>query len=445
MMQYDTVMVHTAMQSYTKIRQYHYLRSLKQTPPMTPEEISFMLANETSDTASLLLGASKYPGIDIPKAVSCIEARRKLRTKIPSWNKEPSLEFPYPLALEQCSSEATAIYKRRFIQEGDTVADLTAGLGVDSFFLSGKAASVECYEHNPVLAVATLNNLRLLRAVNVTLRQGDSRDLLRGEKRYDLIYADPDRRSAAGQRICSVRDCEPDIYAIKEELFRHTGRILLKLSPMADISATTALFPETSQVHVISVDDECKEVLLLLEAGFSGEAVITAADLHIAEGADNDIACGYLIERLTEGTASAEREAVCPTLPPEEAMALKGGYLYEPGRAVVKAGMFRSVGMRHHMRKISANVHLYVSDAQDTTFPGKCFHIGEILPFSGKTLKSLRTICPAASVTAKDFPLTSDQLRIRAGVREDEMNHIFAFRLRDGQKVLALCRRVVNP
>ncbi len=409
---------------------------------MTPEEKKFITEHETCDTASILLGASKYPGIDIPKVVSCIEARRKIRTKIPSWYAEPALEFPFPLALEQCSSEATAIYKRRFIREGDTVADLTAGLGVDSYFLAGKASSVECYEHNPVLAEATRHNLHLLHTDNVTLHHGDSHTLLQGDGRYDLIYADPDRRSAAGRRIYSVRDCEPDIYAIKNELFRHTGRILLKLSPMADISAATALFPETSRIHIVSVDDECKEVLLLLESGFSGEPVITAADLHIAEGENNNIASGNIIGTVMEGSVSGEREAVCPTLPPEEAEGMRGGYLYEPGRAAVKAGMFKTVGQRHHLQKISANVHLYFSAEMETSFPGRIFHIEEVLPFSGKALKSLRTICPAASVTAKDFPLTSDELRIRAGVKEDERYHIFAFRVRDGKKVMVICRRV---
>lgn len=412
---------------------------------MTPEEIKFITGHGTGDTASLLLSASKYPGIDIPKVVSCIEARRKLKSKVPSWYAEPALEFPFPLALEQCSSEATAIYKRRFIKKGDTVADLTAGLGVDSFFLSGEAASVECYEHNPILAEATEHNFRLLHATGVAFHQGDSRTLLQGDGRYDLIYADPDRRSATGGRIYSVRDCEPDIHAIKDELFRRTGRILLKISPMADISAATALFPETSQVHIVSVDDECKEMLLLLEKGFSGEAVITAADLHIAGGGNIGIASGNLSETVMEGSVSSEREAVCPTLPPEEADGMRGGYLYEPGRAVIKAGMFKTVGERHRLQKISTNVHLYFSKEMDVTFPGRIFRIEDALPFNGKTLKNLRTLCPAASVTAKDFPLTSDQLRIRAGVKEDERHHIFAFRLRDGKKVVTICGRVVNP
>lgn len=400
---------------------------------MTQEEIRFITDHGDADIPALLLSASRYPGIDVRTAARCIESRRKLKTKIPMWYAQPALEFPFPLALEQCSSQAAAIYRQRFVREGDTVADLTAGLGVDSFFLSLKAASVICWEHRTDLAQATARNLRLLGAGNITLREGDSRELLNSGGHWDLIYADPDRRSSTGRRIYSIRDCEPDIYEMKEELFRHTDRILVKASPMTDISAVTSMFPEASQVHAVSVDDECKEVLFLLEKDFGGEAVITAADVHIAEGG--------ITESLLQGTAAGERQASCPVFPSSGTSTMTGGFLYEPCRAIVKSGLFKTVGARFGLQKISANVHLYFSRERSAEFPGKVFRIGHVLPFSGKTLGTLRELCPAASVTARDFPLTSEQLRFKAGLKEDGDIHVFAYRTDDGKKFLTVCRK----
>ena len=399
---------------------------------MNKNTIDFILNHPTADTCTLLLGASGYPDIDISTAARCIEARRKLKTKVPLWMSFPELLFPYPLALEQCSSQATAIYKQRFIPEGAVVADLTAGLGVDAYFLSRKAAFLECFEHNPVLFQATRHNMSILNAQNIIVTSGNSVDLLDRGRKYDLIYLDPDRRSGTGRRLYSIKDCEPDITLIKDDLFRLTGRILVKVSPMADITALLRMLPETSQVHVISTADQCREVLLLLEKGFSGQTQITAVDISIIKG-------GIKTRGIT-ATISAEREAECRWATSDDILKAEGQYLFQPLRAIAKAGFLKLAAARANLSKISVNVHLYLSAEKLPDFPGKTFLIEKVLPFSGKTIKALKTICPAASVTARDLPLTSDQLRARADIKEDDTFHIFAFPASDGKKFILICK-----
>jgi len=396
---------------------------------MNTATLEFILNNPQADTSALLLGASRYKDIDIPTAARCIQARRTLKIKVPSWLSYPELLFPYPIALEQCSSESTAIYKQRFITDGARVADLTAGLGVDSFFLSQKASHVDCFEHNSVLAEATKANFATLGASNITITEGDSATLPDGSTRYDLIYLDPDRRSSTGSRLYSVRDCEPDITLIKGKLFALTDRILVKVSPMADIAALLRLLPETAQVHVVSVSDECKEVLLLLERGFSGIPEITAAEISIAEG-------GIITDTVT-ASIPEEKGAVCHYAT-DTALA-EGHFLLQPWRAIVKAGFLRLPSERFGVTKISSNVHFYLSPEPVPDFPGKQFRITKVLPFCGKVIKTLNKICPAASVTARDLPLTSDQLRSRAALREDDTRHIFAFPTSDGVRHILIC------
>jgi len=398
---------------------------------MNNRTLEFILTNERSDTSALLLGASRYPDVDMTVAARCIEARRKLKVKVPSWFSHPDLLFPFPTALEQCSSEATAIYKQRFITEGARVADLTAGLGVDSYFLSKKASTVDCFEHNHILSDATRQNFITLEAANIHITEGDSTTLLHSSEKYDLIYLDPDRRSSTGSRLYSVKECEPDITAVKDDLFRRTDRILVKVSPMADITALIRLLPETSQIHVISVADECKEVLLLMEKGFAGIPTVTSADVYIAEG--------ELTTRGMTSTLPEEKNAVCRYAASTDIQHCEGGFLLLPLRAIVKAGFLRLPAFRFGLTKISPNVHLYFSPEPVPDFPGRHFRVEKVLPFCGKTIKTLKSICPAASVTARDLPLTSDQLRAKAGLKEDDVHHIFAFPTGDGTRHLLVC------
>lgn len=423
---------------------------------MDEKTIKFIVEHESEDTAKFLLGASKYPGVDVPKAVQSIEARKKIRDKVPSWHHQTALEYPFPLALEQCSSEAAAIYKQRFVKrlcpkEGrdesrggfPTVADFTGGLGIDSYFLSKVSHTLDYYERNAVLCDAARNNFKILSAININvinkvINIADLKTFLLHEF-YDLIYLDPARRDTSGGKVYSITRCEPDISVLKDEIFKITDRILVKVSPMADISATLRLLPETSQVHLVSVDNECKEVLLLMEKGFDGEAAIHAVNIE-KDGSESDFAFTLAMEQgcrceYCSGEVLSEGKK-------------EGIYLYEPNKSILKGGAFKLCSERFGLMKIAPNTHLYLGAGQTSgeaaAFPGKRFRVAEILPFGKQVLRTLRLCYPAASVTARNFPLTSDQLRARLGIGESAAVHIFATALPSGKKVLIVSIREEN-
>lgn len=391
---------------------------------MDRRTIDFILENADADVSGLLLGASKFPDINMALAAQTIQARSRIKTKIPSWHSFPELEFPISLSLEQCSSEATARYKQRFLNENDTAADLTGGLGVDSFFLAQKCAKVDYFERNQALADAARNNFRILKSDNIFVYNSNINSSIIDNKEfshYNLIFLDPARRGKIGEKIYSIKECEPNILELKESLFKKTSKLLVKISPMADISATIALLPETSEVHIISVDNECKEVLLLLENNHCGEPDIFA--VNIAKGKCLDF-------RFRQ---SEENGCSCELGLPEGA-----NLLFEPNRSVLKGGAFKLAAARFGLSKLAPSTHLYVGRSPISDFPGKVLTIKEITDFNKQTIKVLAKSCPKASVTSRNFPIGSNELQKRLKISDGGNNHIFACTLLNGEKKLII-------
>ena len=199
---------------------------------------NFILEHSDEDPARLLLSAGKYSGIDVRRAAECIRGRNAIRKKLPSWYANPAILYPKSIPLEQCSSELTASYKTRFCPEGERVADITGGFGIDSFYLSKKASELFYYERDSELREVARENFATLAAYNIrTSCQQITPDNIRSifQGRYGLVYVDPARRDKAGDKIISINRSEPDISLLKDILFEYTDRILVKLSPMVDI------------------------------------------------------------------------------------------------------------------------------------------------------------------------------------------------------------------
>ena len=207
---------------------------------LTTSQIQFIKDHATDDLTRLLLSAAKYPGMDIPFLVDQIAVRRQIREKLPSWFENGQLVFPAKIAAEQCSSEQTAAYKQELIGESWTICDLTGGLGVDSWAFSEVAEEVLYNEMNPALAAAARHNFKALGVTNIFIRNSeatsDSLKDIFGDFRPDVIFLDPARRDSAGKKVFLLEDCSPDVLKILPELFGISRFVLLKLSPMADIT-----------------------------------------------------------------------------------------------------------------------------------------------------------------------------------------------------------------
>ena len=395
---------------------------------MTEQELKeFVLAHEANSTAELMLHRDRWPSIDMAVAVRCIQGRAKARTKLPLWYAEPGLLYPQSLSLEQCSSQATALYKQRFALSVDRVADLTGGLGVDSWSLSRPAASVDYFERSEELCACARHNFVALGRDNITVHCAETTPEMLSRipsDTYSLIYLDPARRGRDGGRVYSLSDCEPDITALRPELLRIAPRILLKASPMADIRVLLSELPEASEVHILSSENECKEVLVLMlrdNAVPAGDIPITAVELSSGDNAAE-----------FHFTLREENEAAADLAVPSEIT----GYLFEPSPALLKSGAFKLPAVRFGLRKISASTHFYTAPAPVGHFPGKIRRIIEVLPFHKAAIRDFRKKYPACSVTARNFPITSEELRRRLGTAESDTLRVLATTASDGTRLL---------
>lgn len=358
----------------------------------------FILAHEKDDTSKLLFAAASYPEVDMKQAVRIIEARRKAVVKLPLWYSHPDIDYPSSLSLEQCSSQQTALYKQRFVEKGAVVADITGGFGVDSFFLSRKASKLYYFERQEQLCEAAEHNFQVLGATNVEVHCSQSID---ESRHYDLIYADPARRGKASQRVYSITDCEPDISAILPSLFRLAPKVLVKLSPMADISRMSEEFPQCTEIHVVSAEGEVKEVLLLIEAeAGAGEPLIFADGLKF--------------------TLSQEKETAL-SLAPEI-----GKYIYVPSKALLKAGAFKLISQKFALGKLDVSTHLYTGNDYIKDFPGRCYDVDSVRQWNNATAQEIKKDYKAVELTAVNFPLDTASLRKKLKVADGGKNHIFA-------------------
>ena len=379
------------------------------------EFAKFILKHEGEDTARLALSRARYAAEveDLDLALHTLECRARLKNKLPEWYALPGLHYPSRLSAEQCSSSETARYKASIATGSSHIADLTGGLGVDSWAFAQVAREVLYNEMQPGLAVAAEHKFRELgigniKVQNQEVKPGNLKELL-GGFRPDLLYLDPARRAADGRKVFRLEDCRPDVLQLLPELLEVSARILVKLSPMADIDLVCKQLGCVKEVHVVAAEKECKELLLLLERGYAGKPALTLFE------------SGYVMQ-VGEAPPAVYAARVEP-----------GQFLFEPGKALLKAGAF-TLPCRYGLQKLSPHTHLYVSEGPEESLKpfGKWFIIKEVLPFDKRSFRDLGKRYPRAEVTARDLPMSSEELRARTGCRSGGTVHIYGVRSLEG-------------
>lgn len=465
----------------------------------------FIVENGNADTVRLVMACKEWPvpedaelaELDAKSlAVNTIEGRRRLRKKLPEWVACTGLVYPSSLCAEQCSSSDTARYKASIVQRifneyvgtvasmvGDPcrttgsategtesvpdknspttrnqsvtepaevtigtrktgrIADLTGGLGVDSWAFSEVAEEVLYNEMNPALAAAARHNFKALGVTNIFIKNSeatsDSLKDIFGDFRPDVIFLDPARRDSAGKKVFLLEDCSPDVLKILPELLGISRFVLLKLSPMADITMAVERLDRTyeeylekasgkgwngqwvREVHVVASGGECKELLILLDGEWNE---------------------GYSLTCREDGKTL--------TFKPEEITKAKAGYpdstfariIFEPGKSLTKAGVSNAICERFGLVKLARFTHLYTiseplsdSESEQRTAPlkdfGKVFYVKEILPLNKSSMKDVGKRYPHSEVSAKNIPMSSDELRTRLKVKSGDDAHIFGVRI----------------
>lgn len=373
---------------------------------MTQELIDFVLVHEHDDIHKLLLKEKIMFGYPASFVADQIMGRRRVKEKLPTWYAQRGILFPPNKNLEQSSSEATAKLKCELIRASNpdrpfgAMADLSAGFGVDSFFFSTLFSKVYHVEPDRDLCRLAKQNHTLLGVKNIETIESTAEEFL--DQSYSMLewfYIDPSRKKS-GNKIITMQDSQPDVTKLLPQLFLKANNILIKTSPLLDLKEGWRQLPGTKEIYVVSVGNECKEVLFRLEKKFKGEPSIHAINL-INEGMDS-------FQFLFSEEANAEPDFNQPL-----------DFIYEPNASILKSGAFKSVAKAFGLFKISVNTHLYTSSLLNLEFPGRIFRLRA--PFSS-LLESGKF-----NVVSRNYPLTPEQIKKKFKLKDGGERYLLAF------------------
>ena len=381
-------------------------------------EIEFIQNNLHRDPVSVALDASKHPDLAVPKLVGQIKARQKLKDKMPTWVANFNVFFPPSLALEQSSSEETAHFKASRVN--GKIADLTGGMGLDSFAFAKAGCEVSYIERQPELAEITSYNHEKLKAGKIHHHTGDSLHWISQQvEAFDFIYVDPARRDGAGNKVILLQDCEPNALELISYINEKTN-LLIKTSPLLDLDRAVKELQGVEKIYVVCVKNEVKEVLFLKTAQSSDDPIIEVIELSHPKP--------FIYEGKKSNETAAE---ICFSAP------LK--YLYEPHAGVLKAGFFKSAGTQ--LNKIAPNTHLFTSEELHTNFAGRSF---EILAEGPLEKKWIQTALPGmkANISTRNFPINADEIRKKFQLKDGGEFTLFAFRDQSTKNKVVLAKKI---
>lgn len=386
--------------------------------------INFVKEHAADDVQRLALEVRKHPEVDAHFALDQIAGRQKSRTKLPSWAEVDDLIFPPSVSMEQCSSEATASYKSSLVS-GEFLVDLTGGFGVDFSFLANRFSSAVYVERQEHLCHIAEHNFKVLGLSHVQVVNDDAEHYLATMSVVDLIYLDPARRDGAGNRVFRLDDCTPNVVQLLDLLLTKGRQVMIKLSPMLDVSQALRQLRGVSEVHIVSVAGECKELLLLLSAKQEGDVKIVCVN----DGQTFTYRLGEPVVMPMQWSGE---------LPAEGDL-----YLYEPNASMMKAGCFGQLAQRYGLQAVAQQSHLFVAERPISDFQGRKFVVNDITTLNSKELKQKLAGITQANVAVRNFPLKAAELAKRLRLKDGGSVYIFGTRLANGKNVLLLCEKAL--
>jgi len=393
------------------------------------------------DIRKLALQGSKDTAVDMPMALQQIAGRQMARRKLPVWAATEGIVYPPHLNMEQCSSEQTARYKAALVGEGRRYVDLTGGFGVDFYWMSQRFQE-RCYvERDALLCAISAENFQTL-DLPCSVCCSTTEDYLATLDPADVVYLDPARRNDHGGRTYDIRDCTPNILELLPLLQEKARKVILKLSPMLDwrkavddlqhlsrnTPPSTLLSQPSSflvtEVHILSVGNECKELLLVLEQTPRPFRLVCVNDDQVFE----------------VGEHSSLQTPPSTFLPPSSS--LRTPHLFEPNASIMKAGCFAALTARYPVRQVAPNSHLFLSDEDVADFPGRRFQIEAVSSLNKRDLAAALSGIEAANITVRNFPMSVDQLRKKLKLKDGGDHYIFATTGADNTHQLFICRKI---
>lgn len=443
----------------------------------------FIRQHQDDDVRQLAFLGSKYPEVDMPFALDQIRGRKMARVKLPRWASLEGIIYPPHISMEQCSSESTALYKAELAarllglpasssgiemkaENEIEFVDLTGGFGVDFSYIAARLGVKSMYvERQAHLCEAAKENFGRLGLKNAIVKNGDGIEVLHSflPKKDDaasaddslgiiygqplsllktklglkIIFVDPARRDDAGNKVVSLKDCTPDVTVLQEEMLSKADYVIIKLSPMLDWHRAVSELSHVREVHIISVNNECKELLLVLSARNMGDMEASSADGEVKHAGNLRIYCVNDAQSFVCDELDMESSPVRIAPPVLEEMQ----YLYEPNASLMKAGCFGVLSGRYDARMLSKNSHLFVSQAPIEAFPGRSFRIIAVSSFNKKELKRHLSGITKANIATRNFPLSVAELRKRLKLKDGGETYIFATTLSNESHMLVITEK----
>lgn len=383
--------------------------------------IEFIAAHRNDDVRTLALQGKRYPTVDIREAVVQIEGWQQAREKLPSWAAVNGIIYPPKISMEQCSSQQTAEYKAALVG-GKRFADLTGGFGIDFSHIARSFDEAFYIERNERLCNIATANFSLLGLTHARVINGNSEELLPSLPQLDWIFIDPARRDGDGRKVVALSDCEPNVVELEEALLSKAGNVMIKCSPMLDITMACRQLRNVVAVHIVALNNECKELLFILKRKRECECKVHC--INILKDGKQEFAFTLENESIQAATYSSNVHR----------------YLYEPNASIQKAGCHNTLSQQFGVSKLHPNSHLYTSAEHIPDFPGRVFEVEEVLGFAKADIKKVQAL-QKANITVRNFPESVQQLRKRLKLADGGDNYIFATTLADVSKAMILCKK----
>lgn len=379
-------------------------------------EVQDFIRNFEGEISKLAFSGSPFETVSIQELLQQIESRSRIEKKLPTWFSTRDILYPPKLNLEQTSSEITSEYKASLVK-GELIADITGGFGVDSYYFSEKFPEVHHFELNESLSEIVRHNFQVLGRNIKCFNEDGLKAVL--NKKYSVIYADPSRRHDSKGKVFFLKDCQPNIPNNIDEILSNCEVFLLKTSPMLDITVGLNELKDVSEIHIVAVENEVKELLWLLKEGKDSELKIKTINFTKTE--------------LEEFSFNWNETAKADYSLPQE-------YLYEPNTAILKSGAFDLISEKLNLNKIEVNTHLYTNNHL-IDFPGRRFKIEKVVPYNKKEIKSALAF-KKANITTRNFPESVATLRKKWKLSDGGNIYLFFTTNLEGKRVMIVCSKV---
>ena len=438
---------------------------------MTTSE--FVKQFRESDPRKLALQASRYPDVDMPYALNQIQGWQTALRKLPSWAACDGVVYPPHLNMEQCSSEPTARYKQQVARRWaeripnasrTSMTDLTGGFGVDFSFTSRCFDCATYVERNASLCEVVGANLPRLGIRNAQVKCAEAEAVLEQMEPQTMIFLDPARRDEHGAKTVLIADCTPDVCQLLPRLMEKSQFVMLKLSPMLDWhKAIVDLDGKVREVHIVSADGECKELLLVLAPDGKPEVQVFCVDIQSRPDSEGQYPRSEFVysiatnaqEEMVENNSKLENSTSAQptnsifniqhsTLPPATNSTFNiqhSTFLFEPNASVMKAGCFDEIARAYGVSAISRNSHLFLSDHETDGFPGRSFVIDAVTTMNKRQLRQTLSSMKQANIAVRNFPLSVAELRKRLKLNDGGDTYIFATTTSEGDHILMLTHK----